>query len=250
MVCLSGEKTKTGDASAARERLNEIVALLKEKGKDFRVAELMAEGLVLASNESNTLRSSYNQMSGRFAAVEKAAKEARQDADTNRESFGRLESSMEQKSADFTEKANQLSQSQGQVEKLMAGLKVRSGDKEYTGGDALKAIGNAVSGIPSRVEQALKQALSGNVTVNGETVSKEGMELIEFLISENGTALEALGEALRQNEELKGALASLEKKVDFMAGMIGLMLEKSGITISDEEREKIMTDSEENSEEG
>ncbi len=213
---MAGEKSLSdgkGNNAQKGARLQKAVAELQEGSKFFPLATSMIEGLQGAKEaaveemvaDNNALRAKLTGLNKTAAEIEIHAKSARADAErvaTAEQELQTIARSLDEKATGAESSAAKAATAAEEVQAAISTLKIKVGDKEYTGTQALGILVTAVTQIPQRVKTEVERVISGEVTEDdGTKVKKSGAELISHVVGELETVKSAAGEAVRQAEK-------------------------------------------------
>jgi len=213
---MAGEKSLSdgkGNSAPTGARLQKAVAELREASKFFPAATSMIEGLQGAKEaaveemvaDNNALRAKLTGLNRTAAEVEIHAKSA--SADAARVAAAELElqtiaRSLDEKATGAETSAAKAATAAEEVQVAISTLKIKIGEKEFTGTQALGILVTAVTQIPQRVKTEVERVVSAKVeTDDGKEAQMSGAELVSHLVTELGYAKGAAGEAVRQAEK-------------------------------------------------
>jgi len=209
---LAGDKVLTeGEGNGAHgekgARLKKAVAELRAAEKIFPLTGPMADGLLGAKEAAvEEVTVSLNAIRGKATGLEQIGKEVRDKAARleehakkvadAEEKLGETGRTLDEKATGAAASAAAAAASAEEVNTAISSLKIKVGDKEYSGVQALSVLGKLVTRIPATVKDEVERVVSAEV--DGEV--KKGADLIAHVVMKADAAEAAAGKAVGDAE--------------------------------------------------
>ncbi len=192
-------------------RLQKAISELRAAEKIFPLTGPIAEGLLGAKEAAvEELTGSLNAIRGKATGLEqigkdvrdKAAKVEEHSASVRKAEEGLLETgrSLDEKATAAASSAAAAAQSAEEVNTAISSLKIKVGEKEFSGVQALSVLGKLVARIPLAVREEVESVVSADV---GDGVVKKGADLIAHVVMKADAAEAAAGKAVGDAEHVE-----------------------------------------------
>ncbi len=218
---MAGDKVLTeGNRNGAQKgvRLAKAVSELREASKLFPLATSMIEGLNGAKeaaveeiqDDNNALRAKLTGLNEKAASIEINAGRAATAAErvaAAEESLLETGRTLEEKATAAETSAASASASAEEVKTAISTLKIKVGDKEYSGTQALSVLAKLVTNVPATVKAEVERVVTADVKLDdGNTQKLSGAELTAYLVRELGIVSSAAGRAVADAEHVEQLL--------------------------------------------
>lgn len=232
---MAGDKVPTeGEGNGGQvqkgARLQKAVSELKAAEKFFPLASSMIEGLAGAKDAAvEEMKGSLASIRSRATGLEEIGKDVRDKAarieehaarvSAAEDALGKTGRELEEKATAAQTSAAQAGKSAQEVADALSSLKITVGKQEFSGVNALEVLGQLVTGIPKRVQDAVEKVVSAEVeVVDGDgdkaKVVKKGADLISHLVLVADSAEASAGKALESAEHAESLLEEAGRSVN------------------------------------
>lgn len=225
---MAGEKPMSdvkGNGGPKGARLQKAVAELQEAQKLFPLSASMIEGLQGAKDAAveevttdlNSLRAKLTGLNKLAADIEIAAGSAKRDADrvaTAELALQETARGLEEKATGAESSAASAKAAAEEVQTAISTLRIRAGDKEYTGAQALGILATVISRIPERISKEVERVVTAEITTDeGKTEMVSGTNLVAYLVSELNIVKVAAGKACSDSDHANDLLQTATELV-------------------------------------
>jgi hypothetical protein len=237
---LAGDKVPTeGEGNGVQTqkgaRLQKAIAELKAAEKVFPLTGPIAEGLLGAKEAAiEEISGSLNSLRGKTTGLEQIGKDIRDKAAKieehskkvadAEEKLGQTGRELDEKATGAAASAAAAVKSAEEVNTAITSLRIKVGEKEYSGVQALSVLGKLVTRIPATVKDEVEIVVSA--TVDGE--KKKGADLIAAVVLKADAAEAAAGKAVDDAEHAIGLIELAGEQVNDARAQADKAVEAAG----------------------